>query len=97
MNLGIRERGFLALHYKQLLHRNYTHQQDQVLPPTLIPPTATLTTDYSYNMNFKSTISLLIAVAATPAVVAGPLGYAICQTGKVNERDHCPPLIQFLD
>jgi len=48
-------------------------------------------------MNFKSTISLLIAVAATPAVVAGPLGYAICQTGKVNERDHCPPLIQFLD
>jgi hypothetical protein len=96
MNLGIRERGFLALHYKQLLHRNYTHQQD-LLPPTLISPTASLTTDYSYNMNFKSTISLLIAVAAAPAVVAGPLGYAICQTGKVNERDPCPPLIQSLD
>ncbi|OJA20466.1 hypothetical protein AZE42_04909 [Rhizopogon vesiculosus] len=32
-------------------------------------------------MNIKSTISLIIAAAAAPAVVAGPLGYAICQTG----------------
>jgi hypothetical protein len=45
-------------------------------------------------MNYKHTAILLVAAIASPAVVAGPLGYAICQTGKVNERDVFPPLTQ---
>ncbi|KAJ8594645.1 hypothetical protein M405DRAFT_808728 [Rhizopogon salebrosus TDB-379] len=32
-------------------------------------------------MNYKHTAILLVAAIASPAVVAGPLGYAICQTG----------------
>jgi hypothetical protein len=37
-------------------------------------------------MNFKSLALLLTAAAVPQAVVAGPLAYAICQTGKVHHN-----------
>ncbi|KAG2121916.1 hypothetical protein DEU56DRAFT_833198 [Suillus clintonianus] len=39
-------------------------------------------------MKFNS-ITVIFLAAATGPAVAGPIGYAICQTGKVNQRDHC--------
>jgi hypothetical protein len=74
------ERGFLqAWHIINKLVLTQTGAA--LLPSTLISP--------SHNMKYKSATALLIAAAA-PAVIAGPLGYAICQTGNVHERNLAP-------
>ena len=54
-------------------------------PPPPPPPKKPLSQS---TMNFKA-LATLTALAATPVVTAGPLAYALCQTGMLPVR-HCP-------
>ncbi|KAG2052868.1 hypothetical protein BDR06DRAFT_497378 [Suillus hirtellus] len=48
-------------------------------------------------MKFKSISTILVFLAATAGpAIAGPIGYAICQTGKVDEHDIVYSCLNFL-
>ncbi|KAG1899864.1 uncharacterized protein F5891DRAFT_1037125, partial [Suillus fuscotomentosus] len=45
-------------------------------------------------MKLKSISTILLLAATAGPAVAGPIGYAICQTGKVDEHDCRVQLLQ---
>ncbi|KAG1817325.1 hypothetical protein EV424DRAFT_1408905 [Suillus variegatus] len=48
-------------------------------------------------MKFKSISTILLLTATAGPAIAGPIGYAICQTGKVDENDHRVQLSQLFE